>query len=95
MVIAVTNLQYVIDNYGINNWGLGLEAIASDTGTHPNHCAFKEIEVDIDPVFMFTMIEVIEYEATEVDCINGGDLANCPNKGKIILGEVLNVYPIY
>ena len=31
LAIVATNLQYAIDNYGINNWGLGLEAVASAT----------------------------------------------------------------
>ena len=40
LAIVATNLQHAINNYGIGNWGFGLEAIACDggTGTHYNHC---------------------------------------------------------
>ena len=33
LAIFVSNLQYAIDNYGIGNWGFGLDIVASGSGS--------------------------------------------------------------
>ena len=82
LAIVVTNLQYAIDNYGINNWGLGLEAIASGSETewkYVDHCTYGP-ELD----YCFTVLVYLEHKLIDVVdvygiiCENGNPMVdNC------------------
>ena len=81
LAIIATNLQYAIDNYGIGNWGLGLEAIASGneyTGTQLDHCKLWEkdlIECGIETHYYNG--NPIEYMTYKMKCKENTDNSNC------------------